>query len=84
MLNAVLQFSLQIQIWQNDSDLSGIMSSTMASCYLSEPNIVVNVCVGLVTQWNRVNLALTSRLLAILYGPSFPVMAIPKVLSHIL
>lgn len=36
---------------------------------------------GLVTQWNRVNLCLTSRLLGILYGPRFPVLNIPKVHS---
>ncbi|XP_023326700.1 ral GTPase-activating protein subunit beta isoform X1 [Eurytemora carolleeae] len=33
---------------------------------------------GLVTQWNRVNLTLTSRLIAFLYGPRFPVLNIPK------
>lgn len=31
---------------------------------------------GLVDQWNRVNLALTSRLLAFLYGPDLPKMTI--------
>ena len=34
---------------------------------------------GLVTQWNRVNLALTSRLLSFLYGPKFPILNIQKV-----
>ena len=34
---------------------------------------------GLVTQWNRVNLCLTSKLLVILYGPKFPVLNIQKV-----
>ena len=32
----------------------------------------------MVTQWTRVNLALTSRLLVFMYGPGFPVMNIPK------
>ncbi|XP_071742895.1 ral GTPase-activating protein subunit beta isoform X25 [Lepeophtheirus salmonis] len=33
---------------------------------------------GLVDQWNRVNLALTSRLLSFMYGPTFPKMKIAE------
>jgi len=33
---------------------------------------------GLVTQWTRVNLALTARLLGFMYGPGFPAMNIAK------
>lgn len=33
---------------------------------------------GLVDQWNRVNLALTARLLSFMYGPEFPKMKIRK------
>ncbi len=33
---------------------------------------------GLVTQWNRINIALTARLLKSMYGPSFPSIAVCK------
>ena len=33
---------------------------------------------GLVEQWNRINMALTTRLLAFMYGPEFPQMKIRK------
>lgn len=34
--------------------------------------------IALVEQWNRVNLALTARLLAFMYGPTFPALKIRK------
>ncbi|XP_059096422.1 ral GTPase-activating protein subunit beta-like isoform X2 [Tigriopus californicus] len=38
---------------------------------------------GLVDQWNRVNMALTARLLGFMYGPSMPAMKIPEEDAHL-
>jgi hypothetical protein len=38
--------------------------------------------VALIEQWNRVNLALTARLLEFMYGPSFPELKICEFLQE--
>lgn len=38
---------------------------------------------GLVAQWNRINIALTARLLASMYGPSFPSIPVCKFQFHV-
>lgn len=39
--------------------------------------------VALIEQWNRVNLALTARLLEFMYGPSFPELKICEFLQEL-
>jgi hypothetical protein len=38
--------------------------------------------IALIEQWNRVNLALTARLLEFMYGPSFPELKICEFLQN--
>jgi hypothetical protein len=38
--------------------------------------------IALIEQWNRVNLALTARLLEFMYGPSFPELKICEFLQE--
>lgn len=45
---------------------------------MQESCLLLRHRIALIEQWNRVNLALTARLLEFLYGPSFPELKIRK------
>lgn len=45
---------------------------------LQESCLLLRHRIALIEQWNRVNLALTARLLEFLYGPTFPELKIRK------
>lgn len=51
---------------------------------LQESCLLLRHRIALIEQWNRVNLALTARLLDFLYGPTFPELKIRKLFSKFL
>lgn len=46
--------------------------------------IITKITIEIIYRWNRINLALTARLLDFMYGPSFPELKIPDEDSHLI